>query len=429
MIDTMEEEAYVIGSICQDSSLIRTISSIVEPKHFQYDSYRTVYEYALEAESNGKVFDALIAADALGGKIDGIRKFIAECIEVVPTTANAEEYARLLRSKSEERELRSGVEIALSEERGEWLIDRISSMCNKIIQNRLGNRMKRLDEVMEKTYLGLFEEPKNRVDTGYGRLDYLLKGMWGGELIIIAARPAVGKSAFALSIAENVARAGKAVHFYSLEMEGVEIGERELSRWTKTLTMDGIIDKNITDEILSDDAADAYRKTAPLPVYIDDSPNVSPAKVRLQAFSQKNLGLIIVDYGGLMKSDRKHEKRYLEIGAISRDLKNIAKELQVPVIMLNQLNRGVDETEKPSLRELRDSGELEQNANKCIFLWNIDKEEGKVGVSVAKNRKGKRGEVVMFFDGNHMRFSELEERYEEIPRRRKYGGGFSNDDD
>lgn len=427
LIDTHEEEIAVIGAICRDAKMLRVVQRYVEPKHFFYESCRTVYEYALDTEADGKVFDVMVAADALKGKIADIRKFLAECMDIVPTTANTEEYAKLLRTKADERELREKVGIALNEESGAKLTETIAAICTEQISNRAGGRMKKFEDVIKKTYQGLFETPENRCDTGYGKLDAMLKGMWGGELIILAARPAVGKSAFALSIAESVAKSGKTVQFYSLEMEDVEVGERSIARHTTRLTMNEIIDRNLGGEAyppkvldeMQEDAARAYLEILKLPIYIDDSPNVKPSKVRAQALTQRGLGLIVVDYGGLMSADRRYDSRNLELGAISRDLKNIAKELKVPVLMLGQLNRGVGDEQKPTLRELRDSGELEQNANKCVFLWNINKDDGLVGVSVAKNRKGRTGELVMKFDGEHMRFYETEDRYEEPKRKGK----------
>lgn len=428
-IDTLAEETAVIGAICQEPKLIRSIARNIEPRHFSSEACRSVYQYALDEDADGRKFDPLIAASALKDAIPEIRCFLAECMDMTPTTANAEEYAKLLLEKSNERELREGIAEALETEHGEKLTETIAALCAEQIKGRPQTRMKQLQTAMERTYKGLFEPMENRVDTGYGRLDRIVKGMWGGQLIIVAARPAVGKSAFALSLAENAARKGKVVQFYSLEMEDHEICERELARWVSKLTMNDLIDRDFaSDEDKCADLANSYIKTSALPIYLDDSCNVKPSKVRAQALTQDDLGMIVVDYGGLMSSDREYDSRNLELGAISRDLKNLAKELNIPIVMLAQLNRRVADDTKPTLTELRDSGELEQNATKCIFLWNVDKENGKVGVSVAKNRRGKLGDVVMHFDGDHMRFTETEERYEEPRRRGKIGGnGFSED--
>lgn len=418
IIDTYEEEVALIGAICIEPTLTRLVMKYVSPEDFSTEGCKVTFQTAIELEEKNQVYDVLILADLLKDRIPGVRSFLASCMDVTPSVTNTEEYAKLLRSKANERELRERVLQALDEKSGSELTDTIAGICAEQVRKRPGGKMKKFSDVICRTYNGLFEKPTNRIDTGYSKLDSALKGLWGGELIVIAARPAVGKSAFALSIAENAARSGKVVQFYSLEMEDTEIGERELSRWTDTVTMDNLIDRGFEsceDGTLTE-LAKVVNKTAEYPIYIDDSPNVKPSKVRAQAITQNDLGLVIVDYGGLMSPDIKQDSRNLELGAISRDLKNLAKEMNIPVIMLAQLNRGVADNQKPSLRELRDSGELEQNANKCIFLWNVDKENGEVGVSVAKNRRGRCDEVIMRFDGDHMRFYETEERYEEPKR-------------
>lgn len=435
MNDTQALETDLIGAICREQSVIRVAARYLEPEDFSIAACGVVFEAARDADSRRKLFDGYTAADALKGKIDDPRRFIAECMEVCVTTATVEEHAKLLRREADERRLRDKIQLALMEESGEKLTDTIAGICVEQIQKRRGGRMKKFEDVLRKTFNELFEEPKNRVDTGYGRLDGILQGMWGEELIILAARPAVGKSALAMNIAENAARSGKTVLFHSLEMGDTMIGKRALVRWTNRVTMSDLINRGFgKDETMDAEVANAYVRSAGLPIYLDDSANVKPSKVRAQAMTLRDLGLIVIDYGGLMAADRKAETRNLELGAISRDLKNLAKELQIPIIMLAQLSRKVGGDDvRPTLTDLRDSGELEQNADKCIFMWNIDREAGKIGVSVAKNRSGKQGDVVMYFDGEHMRYTETEERYDadeqkSAKKRGKRGNVYYDDD-
>ena len=145
------------------------------------------------------------------------------------------------------------------------------------------------------------------------------------------------------------------------------------------------------------------------------------SKIRGAAATIQNLRLIVVDYLGLMQADRRADSRNLELGQISRDLKNLASELQIPIVAAAQLNRGVNDTDRPTLLFLRDSGELEQNGSKVLFLWRID-DSGTIGVSVAKNRRGRQGVVQMTFDGAHQKFTELSEPYCEPEKNRR--GGF-----
>lgn len=246
-----------------------------------------------------------------------------------------------------------------------------------------------------------------------------MNGFEGGQLIIVGARPGVGKSAFLLDIAESVARAGNETLFVSLEMSASELTERLLARRSMA-TMDNLIDRDLNDETWTDIAAVSNRLER-LPLHFWDKPAVTVSKIRGAAATIHNLRLIVVDYLGLMQADRRADSRNLELGQISRDLKNLASELQIPIVAAAQLNRGVNDTERPTLLSLRDSGELEQNGSKVLFLWRVD-EFGTVGVSVAKNRRGRQGVVQMTFDGAHQKFTELSEPYREPEKKRR--GGF-----
>ena len=283
-------------------------------------------------------------------------------------------------------------------------------------------------QTLNKLMDSLSAPPANRVETGFTRVDALLKGIRAGNLVIVAARPAAGKSIWAQCVAMNVARTGKSVLLYSLEMSDEELGERIIAGAS------GVQLDKITDHTLDEQAwkrlSEACQYLYDLPLIINDDPGVTTSKIRAEARTTKNLGLIIIDFMTLMKSEGKYDSRNLEVGAISRELKLLAMELNIPIIVLSQLNRSVSDTDRPTLAALRDSGELEQNANKVIFLWNIDVEQGIKGVAVAKNRQGRCGAVQMRFIGDQMRFVEMradEEVWSKTtpPRRR---GKWEDDD-
>lgn len=415
--DPLEIEYNIIGAICLDSKLIRALSAVLRPEDFSIAACGYVYEAAQDADSCGKLFDGVIAADQLRGKLDNPRQFIADCINSSPTTAYAETYAKLLRKHADNRRVISAIQQALMEG-GDDIAAKVESICSEAIRGRPGGNLHTMDELLVRVLEAETSTPKGRCESGYGRLDELLQGMWGGELIVLAARPAVGKSAFAMSIAENAARNGKTVFVCSLEMDGEQLAERMIARHTNQVDMSDLIERGLREEEW-EEVAKATGNLSGLPILVSDSPGVTPQSLRAQALTVKGLGMVIVDYGGLMTPDRKYDSRNLELGAISRSLKLLAMELNVPVLMLAQLNRAKDEDEEPGLRELRDSGELEQNANKAIFLWNIDKETHRVGVKVAKNRRGKNGIVTMLFESNHMRFIETDEIYEKPKKSRK----------
>ena len=413
-MDTSQLEYSVIGAICIDSRVCDKISSILSPDDFSISACGEVYEAACDALSRGKHFDAVLAADAIRNRVDDAVQFIRECIDVTPTTASAESHAKLLHQRAGEARFKLAVQEALE---GENAAAAVAGICQSFLQANAGGGLQSIGQAMKAAWDGIANDKELRIDTGFPKLDGLLKGINAGQLVLIGARPGVGKSAFVLDLAEYAARGGHKVLIYSLEMLSDELAERLMARKSR-VTMDKLIDKNLTDEDLADLAA-ASSSLSQLPITICDSPNVTVQKIRAQARAIKNLELIIVDFMTLLQSMQKYDSRNLEVGAISRQLKILATELRIPIVVLCQLNRTQDETEEPGLMSLRDSGELEQNANKIIFLWKIDRDTGTIGVKVAKNRRGKTGIVLMDFDGSHMKFTELTEDYAPPMKKRR----------
>lgn len=416
MQDTSALEYSLAATVCLEPKRVLQLRQIVSVEDFSISACAMVFDAADSAVSCGKAFDVNIAADGLRGLVDDPRQFLADCIDLTPTLANAEEYARLLHKHAAEKRLRDGVLAALDEENPATAI---AELCKAHLLDNAGGRLKSVSQALTETLWSLSAPEQSRIDTGFPKLDSVLKGFEGGQLIIVGARPGVGKSAFLLDIAESAARAGNETLFVSLEMSASELTERLLARRSMA-TMDNLIDRDLNDETWTDIAAVSNRLER-LPLHFWDKPAVTVSKIRGAAATIHNLRLIVVDYLGLMQADRRADSRNLELGQISRDLKNLASELQIPIVAAAQLNRGVNDTERPTLLSLRDSGELEQNGSKVLFLWRVD-EFGTVGVSVAKNRRGRQGVVQMSFDGAHQKFTELSEPYREPEKKRR--GGF-----
>lgn len=420
MNDTAQFEYSLAAAVCLDPKRIMQLRQLVRSEDFSIPACAAVFDAAEKATAQGKPFDANIAADGISGMVEDPRKFLAECIDVTPTLANTDEYARLLHKRAAERRLRENVLAALEEENPACAV---AEVCKAHLLDSTGGRLKSVSQALTETLQSLSAEEQARIDTGFPRLDSIVKGFEAGQLIIVGARPGVGKSAFLLDLAESAARSGNETLFVSLEMSAAELTERMLSRRSMA-TMDNLIDRDLNDETWGDIAA-ASNRLERLPLHFWDKPAATVNKIRGAAATIQNLRLIVVDYIGLMQADRRADSRNLELGQISRDLKNLASELQIPIVAAAQLNRGVDATERPTLLSLRDSGELEQNGSKVLLLWRID-EEGTVGVSVAKNRRGRQGVVQMHFDGAHQRFTELSEPYRE-PEKRGRGGFLGGD--
>lgn len=410
MTEPANLELSIAGAICIDPRSLTAIRETgLSADDFSNTACSCLYDSAVEAADRGKTFDAVTLSEALVGVVDAPDRFIAECMEICPTAANAPLHAKLLHQKAVAARFRQALQTAIAEEEGTALASTVAGLSQAFLTKAEGKRFSPLSEACATVYRRLdAPTPEGRIDTGFSKLDRFLKGLWPGQLCIIGARPGVGKSAFALHLAATAAQSGKRVLFFSLEMTADEIAERLIAR-NSTATLDTLID-GTKDVQRVREIGDVCKSLSSLPLTICDQPDISIAQVRAKARMLPDLSMIIVDYLGLMQTQRR-DNRNLELGELSRSLKNLASELKIPIVALSQLNRGTDETEQPSLRSLRDSGELEQDAGKIILLWNIDRTTDTVGVSVAKNRRGATGIVQMHFDGSHMRFYELESEY------------------
>lgn len=405
---TSELEYYAIGAICIEPEALKHAGGLVADD-FTIVPCREIYRAAMEAYVSGKPFDAALATVPIQDKVENPAEFVAKCMEATGGTIwNFETHAAMIHMEAELRRLKSSAWNAIQScDDGMELAATLMQACRDHMTGKSG-KMRSMLELMDEAADTLFEgkQPK-RVDTGFPKLDSLLMGLRPGNLVILAARPGVGKSAFAQDIAENVARRGQKTVIYSMEMKGDELSERWISK-ASAVSMNSILRRQFNpDEVRR--VSDGCNVLSTLPIFVCDESNVSPERIRRDMINMDGVELVIVDYVGLMESGagkKGYENRNLELGAISRGLKKLAVELNIPILMLSQLNREIDDKTQPELRHLRDSGELEQNANKILFLWNIDEDERRVGVSVAKNRQGRKGVVQMIFDSEHMAFAE-----------------------
>ena len=420
-------ELSATGAYLIDPHYLNRVAGTLQAEDFMNPLCAKLYTAATKAFREGKILDPVMARDVILHDTPNPDAFLVDCMNMCPSVSVAEDHAEYIHAQAKERRLRSRIDEALTSQSGDGLAVEIAGICQDYISGKLG-RSHTMAQTLNKLMDSLSAPPANRVETGFTRVDALLKGMRAGNLVIVAARPAAGKSIWAQCVAMNVARTGKSVLLYSLEMSDEELGERIIAGAS------GVQLDKITDHALDEQAwkrlSEACQYLYDLPLIINDDPGVTTSKIRAEARTTKNLGLIIIDFMTLMKSEGKYDSRNLEVGAISRELKLLAMELNIPIIVLSQLNRSVSDTDRPTLAALRDSGELEQNANKVIFLWNIDVEQGIKGVAVAKNRQGRCGAVQMRFVGDQMRFVEMradEEVWSKTtpPRRR---GKWEDDD-
>lgn len=255
MQDTSALEYSLAATVCLEPKRVLQLRQIVSVEDFSISACAMVFDAADSAVSRGKAFDVNIAADGLRGLVDDPRQFLADCIDLTPTLANAEEYARLLHKHAAEKRLRDGVLAALDEENPATAI---AELCKAYLLDNAGGRLKSVSQALTETLRSLSAPEQSRIDTGFPKLDSVLKGFEGGQLIIVGARPGVGKSAFLLDIAESAARAGNETLFVSLEMSASELTERLLARRSMA-TMDNLIDRDLNDETWTDIAAVSNR--------------------------------------------------------------------------------------------------------------------------------------------------------------------------
>lgn len=423
-------EFSVCGAICiAPDEALPAVAGLVSADDFADKRCAALFEAATEAAGRGKALDAVVISDYIATTVENPSAFVRECIDMAPTLANLEHHARRVHEEGRARYFRRELDklTMISGQEGDELAASVAGLCQDFLKAAHRKRTVTIGEALAKVYRSLDEPQTDRIDTGYPRLDSILKGFHGGNLVLVGARPGVGKSAFSGDLAVKVASEGKPVLLFSMEMLADEVAERVLARNT-TVPLNALVDRK--------PSPDQYRELSraigameKLPLRICDDTNVTVAKIRAVARSIPGLALIIVDFISLMQSDKKYDSRNLELGAISRDLKNLAAEMRIPIVVLAQLNRGADDTERPTLRSIRDSGELEQNANKVLFLWNVRPDQGVVGVSVAKNRRGGLGEVHFHFDGSHMRYQELQDNILEESKQKTRRQRITTDDD
>lgn len=421
MIDAhnIEAEQSVIGAVLIDAeSVLPQIIDIVQPQDFFVPMYGEFYRYVLNMTVHGKKVDYVTMAEAMKDKVDGnISKELYTCADMVPSLVNVKAYAEIVAKNAKARKVQAALMDATYAPLTADNVDKVTENLMSTLyeqSERKKQGKKSMPEAVTEWYMSLFKPKPDRVDTGYADLDRHLRGMFAGNLTLLAARPGVGKTALAMQIARNAAKKGKTVNVYSYEMLRDEIIERMAAN-ESNVDMDTLIDNESMQgkEEAVTAIAHAADRLAKLPINIIDDASITTAGIRAQCRMTKNLGLVIVDYIQLIRPLQKHVNRNDEVGEISRSLKLMASDLHVPVLVLSQMNRDIEKRgpsgKEPQLSDLRDSGSLEQDANKIMFMWPLTEDENRkiVAVKVAKNRRGHVGEAQFIFDGAHMRHTPL----------------------
>jgi replicative DNA helicase len=431
---SLEAEESVLGGILIDNTTLDRILDVIRPQDFYRGAHRKVFGAILDLTERNEPVDLITLSEVLKARGEladvGGAAYLAELAERVPTAANALHYARIVRDRAVLRELiGAATEIATRgyESGGDVaeLLDRAEQTIFAIAERQVRSSFSRLADVLVgsiKTIERLYEQKQTvtGVATGFADLDHLTSGLQRSDLVIVAGRPSMGKTAFCLNIAEHAAlRTDTGVAIFSLEMAKEQLAMRMLCSEAR-VDLARVRTGHLSDREFPKLAMAAGR-LADAPIYIDDTPALSVLELRAKARRLKRdpaakLGLVIVDYIQLMRSTDGKDNREQEISEISRSLKALAKELELPVVALSQLNRQVESRNPPipRLADLRESGAIEQDADVIVFLYREDyyvedtDKKGVAEVVVAKQRNGPIGTVQLTFLREFTRFENRE---------------------
>ncbi|MEE1187173.1 MAG: replicative DNA helicase [Acutalibacteraceae bacterium] len=436
---SLEAEQSVLGSIIIDPECIHTVISIIKPDYFYIPQHKSIFNVLYSMSNHSDIIDMVTLLENL--KNEGVydeaggKQYISRLVDCVPTSANVASYANIVRDKyyarclinaasgiikdveesaSDVNTLISSAEQSIYEIRQGREVTGLTHISSIIINETLDRIDKMQDEQTKKDYIG--------IPTGLKDLDKVTTGLNKSDLIIIGARPGMGKTSFALNIARHVAvKEKKTVCFFSLEMSRDQLAQRLLSSdaCVKSEKMrTGDLDEKELERIIQ--ASDVLSKAN---LYVDETSNITVPEIKAKVRRLQGVDLVVIDYLQLMQSEKRSENRVQEVSKLTRDLKIMAKELAIPVVVLSQLHRGGESADgkvhRPTLSSLRESGSIEQDADIVLLLFrdgykNIENEnpadnsnEHDATCIVAKNRHGETADVKLYWDGQFTRFTSI----------------------
>ena len=427
---SVESEQSILGSILLDKDAIITVSETIRPSDFYKEAHKIIYECMLKLSNKNEPIDLITLTEELKkqGHLDDVGgiSYITSLSTIVPTTSNVKYYADIVKEKSVLRQLikASNDIINLGYENSvkvEEVLERAEKRIFDISQEKASDDFKSINEVLVDAYDMIEKLYTNKSDvtgitTGFKDLNKKINGLQRTDLIIIAARPAMGKTAFSLNLVQNAALKGDAsVAVFSLEMSKDQLVQRMLAAQSHVelkKIKTGTLDENDWPRII-----DAMAVLSNASIHIDDTPGIKISELRSKCRKlkiEKGLDLILIDYLQLMEGEGNNESRQQEIAKISRSLKIIAKELNCPVVALSQLSRAPEQRadHRPMLSDLRESGSIEQDADIVMFLYrdeyyHPDSESKNIGeVLIAKNRHGETGSVELVWLGEVQKFAD-----------------------
>lgn len=422
-------EKSVLGGVLIDPSSINLVAEFLRSEHFYNHEHQLIYSAMISLFEKQQPIDLVTLQNELK-KLGNLKQiggssYLSDLINIVPTSAYIEHYGHIVKDHFTKRKM---IELSSRMVEQAWsetidtktLIDKAEQEIFALSQEHLHRDFIELKDVLTESFERLEDFLKNGakfrgLPCGYVDLDNKLAGFQPANLVILAARPGVGKTTFALNVALNIAVKEKApVGFFSLEMSKEElvdrllVGQADIDAWRlKTGKLSGDDYERLTT---------AMGELSTAPIFIDDTPGISILEMRTKARKlkvEKDLKLLVVDYLQLADAGRRFDSRVQEVSFVSQGLKNLARELKIPVIALSQLSRAVEQrgTKKPQLADLRESGAIEQDADIVMFIYQEDESEDLLDsskrmmkLSIAKHRNGATGEIDLVFRGDRVKF-------------------------
>lgn len=425
----LENEQNIIGAILLDNEALDKVCEKIKPEMFQSSLYREIYREMLDMYDSGQDIDFTLVAQRLEDRErsrEFLMKELLECMEVTPTSAFIKNYADVLvndwrsRAVSERLRVVDTTPNNINDTIGDLITFFEGLVENKVIKD------KTFEEIVKENRDNYFKDTvgQSNIKTGFYNVDELIGGLEGGDVTIIAARPGCGKSAFATQIVENIAKKGFNVGYFNLEMRESQVYERLVSHGISH--KDGLTRLRRAKAFQNDSEKEEFER-------INDRLSQYKGRVISDCFSvrairskcrHRNFDVVVIDYMQLIESDKRHNSRNEEVGAISRAIKKLAMELNIHIIVLSQLNRASEgrRDKEPTPAELRESGAIEQDASNIIMIWNLNNDEPCIykGVAIKKSRQSKTGKIGMTFDGAHMVFNErIGEDFYQLQKRAK----------
>ena len=431
-----EAEQSVLGSMLIDARCVPEVIESLRPEDFYLQQNKDIFETIYAMFSLGQVIDpvtVLARMQERGIHADsGIRAYVLQLMDITPTAANVKEYIEIVKDNAVLRSMADAsgdITSMITDGAGSApeILDAAEQKIYAIRRGRSSQALQPISVILNDVYSHLEELFKNGgrvpgLPTGFAELDEVISGLNNSDLVLIASRPGMGKTSFALNIAMHAAKnTDKTIAFFSLEMSKTQLVNRLLS--TECLID---LKKLVTGRLEPDDWTSIARAASTLSrtdIRVDDNPAINVNEMKAKCRRIENLGMIIIDYLQLMQGSRRFDNRVQEVGEISRSLKIMAKELNVPVVCLSQLSRANESRadKRPMLSDLRESGAIEQDADIVMFLYRDDyynEDTDKKNIAeciIAKNRHGETGKVELQWLGQYTMFSSREWRHDAAP--------------